>query len=141
MGKIKYIILTLAIITGFGIAILPETVGAANVFDACNGNNDPICTEATADGKLTAFVKVIVDTLFYILGAVAVIVIILSGISYVTSTGDPGAITKAKSTLTYAVIGLVVAMLAYAIVNFVIVKTTTVTPQTKQSSTKSGTQP
>jgi hypothetical protein len=121
MNRIKYTLLSLGIIAGFGLAILPVTASAVNVFEACPaGSNNAICSDATNGAQLGAFVTIIVDTLLYILGAVAVIVIILSGISYVTSTGDPAAITRAKSTLTYGVIGLVVALLAYAIVNYVI---------------------
>ena len=117
--RIKYILLSLGIIAGFGLAILPVTVSAVNVFEGCPTGNS-ICAEAQSGTKINTFVGAIVNTLLYILGAVAVIVIILAGISYVTSTGDPAAIIKAKSSLTYAVIGLVVALLAYAIVNYVI---------------------
>jgi hypothetical protein len=46
--------------------------------------------------------------------------IIVGGIRYTTSNGDSGRIKAAKDTITYAVVGLVVAILAYAIVNFVI---------------------
>ncbi|MEO5949248.1 MAG: hypothetical protein ABIP74_02505 [Candidatus Saccharimonas sp.] len=65
-------------------------------------------------------IKTIVNVLLFILGAVAVIMIILGGIRYTISQGDSTAITSAKNTILYAVIGLVVALLAYAIVNFVI---------------------
>jgi hypothetical protein len=47
-------------------------------------------------------------------------VIIFGGIRYVTSTGDSSRVKAAKDTVTYAVIGLIVALLAYAIVNFVL---------------------
>jgi hypothetical protein len=123
MNRIKYLLLSLGIIAGFGLAILPVTASAVsvNMFDACKTNTgNPICADAQSGVKINTFVGTIVNTLLYVLGAVAVFVIILSGISYVTSTGDPAAITKAKSTLTYAVIGLVVSLLAYAIVNYVI---------------------
>ena len=46
--------------------------------------------------------------------------IILGGISYATSQGDPGKVKKGKDTILYGIIGLVVALLAYAIVNFVL---------------------
>jgi multisubunit Na+/H+ antiporter MnhB subunit len=56
----------------------------------------------------------------FILGAIAVIMIVIGGIRYTTSNGDSGSIKSAKDTILYAVVGLVVAMLAYAIVNFVV---------------------
>jgi biopolymer transport protein ExbB/TolQ len=49
-----------------------------------------------------------------------VIVIIVAGIRYTTSGGNSNSVAAAKNTLLYAVIGLVVAVFAYAIVNFVI---------------------
>ena len=48
------------------------------------------------------------------------IVVIVGGIGYMTSTGDVGKAKKAKDTILYGIIGLVVALLAFAIVNFVL---------------------
>lgn len=62
----------------------------------------------------------IVNILLYIIGAVAVIMLIIGGIRYVTSGGDSSAVTAAKNTILYAIIGIIVALLAYAIVNFVL---------------------
>lgn len=62
----------------------------------------------------------IVNIMLYVLGALAVIMIVVGGIRYVTSTGDASRVKAAKDTVMYAVIGLVVAILAYAIVNFVV---------------------
>ena len=55
-----------------------------------------------------------------ILGIVAVIVIIIGGVNYMTSAGDAGKVKKAKDTILYGIIGLIVAALAFAIVNWVI---------------------
>lgn len=57
---------------------------------------------------------------YFAAGTVAVIVIIIAGINYVTSTGDAGKVTKAKNMLTYAVVGLIIVLVAFAITNFVI---------------------
>lgn len=69
---------------------------------------------------LPEFIKNIVNILLFVIGAVSVIVIIVGGIRYVTSAGDSSGITGAKNTILYAVVGLVVAFMAYAIVNFVL---------------------
>ena len=61
----------------------------------------------------------IIDTLLFVVGVLAVIMIIVGGIMYATSTGDSGRVSKAKNTMTYAIVGLVVAMAAYAIVHWV----------------------
>lgn len=71
-------------------------------------------------GALNKAIKNIVNVLLYILGAVAVIMIVVGGIKYTTSNGDSSAVTSAKNTILYAVIGLVIAIMAFAIVNFVI---------------------
>lgn len=62
----------------------------------------------------------ILNAVIGVLGIVAVIVIIIGGVTYMTSSGDAGKVKKAKDTILYGVIGLVVVALAFAIVNFVI---------------------
>ncbi len=68
----------------------------------------------------TGVFKQITNTVLYIVGIVAVIMLIIGGIRYVISGGDSKKVTDAKNTVLYAIIGLVIAFLAYAIVNFVI---------------------
>lgn len=91
--------------------------------DVCKGANADtgICETKNVSGNqgVTKLVKTIVDVLLYIVGIVSVIVIIVSGISYATSGGDPSKVKRAKDTLLYAVIGLVVAIFAYAIVGWI----------------------
>ncbi|MDB5179836.1 MAG: hypothetical protein JWN12_468 [Candidatus Saccharibacteria bacterium] len=58
---------------------------------------------------------------YFLAGTIAVIVIIIGGIMYVTAAGNSGNITKAKNMLLYAVVGLVIVIAAYAITNYVIV--------------------
>lgn len=65
-------------------------------------------------------IKTITNVLLFIIGAVAVIVIIAGGVMYTVSGGDAGRAKSAKDTIFYAVIGLIVALVAYAVVNFVI---------------------
>lgn len=64
--------------------------------------------------------KTITNVLLFIIGAISVIMLIIGGIRYTTSNGDSTAVTNAKNTILYAVVGIVVALLAYALVNFVI---------------------
>lgn len=72
----------------------------------------------------TAQSNIINKVLFY-LGMLAILAIIISGVKFATSGGDPGAVQKAKQALLYSIIGLAVVLLAYAIVNFVLTKVTT----------------
>lgn len=71
-------------------------------------------------GDLMGFFKKIVNTFLFLIGAIAVAMIVYAGFQYVNSGGDSGKVSAAKNTILYAVIGIVVATLAYAIVNFVV---------------------
>ncbi len=62
----------------------------------------------------------IVSWLMYAVGAGAVIMIVYGGIQYITSGGDAGKVAKAKNTIIWSVAGLVLAILAAVIVNFVV---------------------
>ena len=72
------------------------------------------------NSDLKGNIQTIINAIIGILGIVAVIVIILGGVQYMTSTGDAGKVKKAKDTILYGVIGLIICALAAAIVNFVI---------------------
>lgn len=107
------------------VAVVPATVNAA----ACNPNDPTITsgadcaqpegTPSDIQGEGGIF-RTIVNVMLFIIGAVAVIMLIIGGIRYTVSGGDSGAVTSAKNTILYAIIGIIVAILAYAIVNFVI---------------------
>lgn len=62
----------------------------------------------------------IVNVLLFVIGAISVIMLIIGGIRYTVSAGDSGNVTAAKNTIMYAIIGLVIAFLAFAIVNWVL---------------------
>lgn len=63
---------------------------------------------------------VIANTLIFIVGAISVIYLIIGALRYVTSNGDSKAVTAAKDTILYAVIGVVIAVISFALVQFVI---------------------
>lgn len=122
MNKIKSLLLTFALLIG-AVGFVAQPVAAINVFeDSCKTNTtDAVCNEAKkgTDGA-PVLVQQLINTLLYVIGIIAVIVIIVGAIRYVTSDGDSNKVSSAKNTILYAVIGLVVAMLAFAIVNFVV---------------------
>lgn len=70
--------------------------------------------------KLEDAITTITNVAFFLIGAISVIMIIWSGFRYITSNGDAGNVKSAKDTLMYSVVGLIVALLGYAIVRFVI---------------------
>ncbi|MCX6727402.1 MAG: pilin [Candidatus Saccharibacteria bacterium] len=93
----------------------------------CSGTNinltktDSSClTDTTADTQVNDTVKLALNLFSAIVGIIAVVMIIVGGIKYITSGGDSGNVTAAKNTILYAVIGLVVVALAQIIVKFVL---------------------
>ena len=69
---------------------------------------------------LTDFVKTGFTFFSVLIGMASVVMIIYSGFLYVTSSGEAANVKKAKDALMYALIGLVVSLLAAAIINFVL---------------------
>lgn len=99
---------------------LSSTASAIDVFPACADADKESQVCNSKDEEAGGLIKTVVNILLYVLGTIAVIMIIVGGIRYATSGGDASGIKGGKDTILYAVIGLVVAMLAWAIVNFVI---------------------
>ncbi len=93
--------------------------GGANSSGTNDGSGGSICDAAQKD-NVQDFVKNTVNVALMVLGMVAVIMIVIGGIRYTTSNGDSSSMKGAKDTILYAVVGLVIAILAYAIVNFVL---------------------
>ena len=89
---------------------------AANTYDPEPGKY----TEGATSTNFTDSIITIINWVIGILGLVCVIVIIIGGVNYMTSSGDSGKVKKAKDTILYGIIGLVICILAFAIVNFVI---------------------
>lgn len=69
---------------------------------------------------LVANIRIITNTMLFAIGVVAVIMLVVGGFRYVFSGGNSTNTTAAKDTILYAVVGIVVALLAYAIVNFIL---------------------
>jgi len=68
----------------------------------------------------TGVITLIVNVLLFIVGALSVVMIMVGGLRYVISGGNSSSVTAAKNTIMYAIIGLIVAFLGYAIINFVL---------------------
>lgn len=109
-----------ALLVGSGFNI--NLVQAADIpgFDeACKtAGSGGVC--ANKDKTVEGLIPTVIKTLLFLIGAIAVIMIVFAGFQYATSAGDTGKVTKAKNTIMYAVIGLLVAILSYAIVSFVL---------------------
>ena len=70
-------------------------------------------------GPTGVFTK-ISNTLLLVIGVISVVMLIYGGFRYIISGGDNKKVTDAKNTILYAIIGLIISLLAYAIINFVI---------------------
>jgi hypothetical protein len=98
-------------------------LGATRVHAACQDPSTGIdggVSCAPAGISLSQGITNTVNTLLFIVGVASVIMIIVGGLRYIFSGGDPKNTSAAKDTILYAVIGIVVAILAYAIVNFIL---------------------
>ncbi|HEY1085888.1 MAG TPA: pilin [Candidatus Saccharimonadales bacterium] len=114
-----------ATIAVFIVSLLTVTTLAtpsfASVFgDACKGKTDAVCSQVnTGPANTNTFIQNVIGTLIFAVGVISVIMIVIGGIRYATSDGDSGKVKSAKDTILYSVVGLVVALLSYAIVGFV----------------------
>lgn len=114
-------------ITAIFLSLLPTGLTFADQCspDVCSGSYpDSVkaacgCSTSNTD-NLPVIIVNILNAIIGVSGLIAVIFIIVGGIQYMTSTGDAAKTKKAKDTILYALIGLVVCVLAFAIVNFVI---------------------
>jgi len=77
------------------------------------------CDES-AGKKISKVISTIVSLLSVVVGVAAVIMIIVSGFKYITSGGDSNKVASAKTSLIYAIVGLVIVALAQFIVHFVL---------------------
>ncbi len=75
---------------------------------------------ASTSTSAGTIIKSIVNILMFVIGAVAVVMIVIGGLRYTLAQGDSASLQAAKSTILYSVIGLVVSILAYSIVGFAI---------------------
>lgn len=93
---------------------LNATSGAA----CAQGANTP--TSLFGESGDEGIFKKVVNIMLFVIGAVAVIMLIYGGVKYILSGGAQDKVQEAKNTILYAIVGIVVALLAFAVVNFVI---------------------
>lgn len=106
--------------------LIAGPVGAADVFENCSDpamSDSVVCSGGNDElfGPGSIFLRII-NILIFVVGILAVLMLIIGGMRYTLSAGDSNAVNGAKNTILYSIIGVVVAVAAYAIVNFVIVR-------------------
>jgi len=100
---------------GSGACTPQEATSSDGIWGGVNQTQDSF-----SNRDLESTIKTIINVVLYIVGIVAVVMMIIGGFQYITSSGDAAKVTKAKNTILYGIVGLVIAVLAYAIVNFVL---------------------
>lgn len=119
MKKFFGIALSVGIVFGALFIIgLPEVSAQSAVqqgIQAAQGDGVP--TTLLGD---TGIITTIINILLFIAGALAVIMLIFGGLRYTVSGGNASSVTAAKNTILYAIVGLIIAFLAYAAVNWVL---------------------
>lgn len=95
-------------------------VGGANVSADYRSLVDQTSSSFPTNEDPMTIVKNIINVAVAVIGIIAVIMIIIGGYQYATSVGDAGKVKNAKNTIMYGIIGLIIALMAYAIVNFVL---------------------
>ncbi|MBA3678982.1 hypothetical protein H0W80_02180 [Candidatus Saccharibacteria bacterium] len=101
------------------LLFVTRVYAACDITSGARGGADCAQGAGTAT-DLVVNVKGITNTLLLAIGAIAVIMIIIGGIRYALSGGNEQNVKAAKDTIQYAIVGLVIALLSYAIVNFVL---------------------
>ncbi len=105
-------------------ALLLSTLFTASVIvsavDVCSGDNGSslYCqNKSEGETKVKSTIGNVVNLLLMAVGAISIIMIVVGGILFALSNGDSSRVTKARNTVLYAAIGLIVSLLAAAIVN------------------------
>ena len=105
------------IVTGAGVVSLLPVAARADENQAVV---EAVKPDSAASGDLQTNVRNIINALLLLIGIVAVVMLIIGGFRYVVSSGNEKNTKAAQETILYAVIGIVVALLSFVIVNFVL---------------------
>jgi hypothetical protein len=125
--------LAVGLLTPAAIFVNAPTPAYASAFSssnaksqACSGiNGNETAGACSTPGKsIDSIIQSIINFLSALIGTVAVVMVIVGGYKYITSGGDSSKVSSAKSTLLYAVIGLVIVAMAQFIVQFVLKEAT-----------------
>ena len=124
-NKLKSILIStlMVAVMVFGVSIIYQTgnteiAGAINSEITSGMNATSAGTSTPTDANVV--IKNVTNIMFFIIGAVSVIMLIYGGIRYTTSGGNANSVTAAKNTIMYSIVGLIIAILAFAVVNFVV---------------------
>lgn len=110
---------------GASLSLSQSAGDACKEPDVCTRtDNNGVCTrkDPASEAKLNNLITAIVNIFSVVVGIIAVIAVIVGGLKFITSGGDSGKVSSAKSTVIYAIVGLIIVALAQFIVRFVLAK-------------------
>ena len=116
INKIK----TSLIASSATVALMAQRAFAAAGDQAQQGVTEVQDSANVGNTSLTVYIGNIINTLLLVIGIAAVIMLIIGGFRYVFSAGNEKSVSGAKDTILYSIIGIVVAVLAFSIVQFVL---------------------
>lgn len=116
----KQVVIMVAILTFVSVVNFSPVIALDGNAEA--GFNSGINQVGGDSGRndLLSLINNVINALLFVVGIAAVIIMVVSGLRFVTSEGDAQAANKARNTVIYAAIGLVVSVLSYAIINFIL---------------------
>lgn len=122
-GLVAVFAMILAATAFVSVPAYAATGGNCDSTKGLGGAVDSKCSQGSGQASTlfgdNSVVNTIINTMLFIVGILSVVMIIFSGIRYVTAHGDKSQVEGAKNTLIYAVVGLIIAIVAYALVNWV----------------------
>lgn len=102
------------------VALIPTPAYAFDLSISDGADSARGIDQATSLFGASGIFTTITNVMLFVVGAISVIMVVIGGLRYVISGGNSTNITAAKNTILYAVIGMVISILAYAMINFVI---------------------
>ena len=93
---------------------------ASSAGDVIGQGASQACSGGCGNTNLATTFHSIANMLIFIVGAISVIMVIVGGLRYAISNGDPKAVEAAKNTVLYAVVGVLLSSISFAIINFVV---------------------
>ena len=100
--------------------LLHQLAVSTTAFVHCGVNGESCDTGLPLVQASGSSVSLILQLLFGVIGALAVLIIVISGLRFILANGDPQTISQARNTIIYAAVGLAIAVSAEIIVTFVL---------------------
>ena len=115
--------LSLITVSLFSFLVLSQSLISNTAFATCTpptpGSSSVDVCALPSTQTTSQTLAIVISIFFAIIGAISVLVIVLAGFRYITSSGKPEEIAKAKDTIIYAAVGIIVCAMAVTIVSFI----------------------